>query len=232
MKKIHTIVFACIVLFSAATAMAQEQYKLKFHDFNELVVADDINVDYICDPSKAGEVEFEAPKHLVSLIVFEPSKTKLTIKLSDKNVEYPKVPTVKVYSSYLTNLKNDGDSLVQVLSIADGPKFSCRVIGNGKISIHNIKANEISATILTGKGAIAINGECKVASLNVTGSGQINAEGLKALEVKATASSGSIVCHAVEKLNAGGLSGKIQFRGTPEVKKQFLSNVKIISIEE
>lgn len=220
-----------IAFIGMFTAIANDSYKLKFHDFNELTVVDDINVDYICDPSKAGMVEFEAPKNLVSSIIFEPSKTKLSIKLAASDSVYRQLPTIKVYSSYLTSVKNDGDSLVRVLSIADGPKFSCRVIGNGKILVHGIKTNELSASIFAGNGKITIFGECKLANLKVTGSGTIQAEELKSLEANCTASHGSIYCNAVEKLSVGGVSGNVFYRGTPELKKRFLSHIKLTQLE-
>lgn len=220
-----------IAFIGMFTAIADDSYKLKFHDFNELTVVDDINVDYICDPSKAGMVEFEAPKNLVSSIIFEPSKTKLSIKLAASDSVYRELPTIKVYSSYLTSVKNDGDSLVRVLSIADGPKFSCRVIGNGKILVHGVKTNELSASIFAGNGKITIFGECKLANLKVTGSGTIQAEELKSLEANCTASHGSIYCNAVEKLSVGGVSGNVFYRGTPELKKRFLSHIKLTQLE-
>lgn len=220
-----------IAFIGMFTAIANDSYKLKFHDFNELTVVDDINVDYICDPSKAGMVEFEAPKNLVSSIIFEPSKTKLYIKLAASDSVYRQLPTIKVYSSYLTSVKNDGDSLVRVLSVADGPKFSCRVIGNGKIIVQDVKTNELSASIFAGNGKITIFGECKVANLKVTGSGTIQAEELKSLEANCTASHGSIYCDAVEKLSVGGVSGNVFYRGTPELKKRFLAHIKLTQLE-
>ena len=231
MRYILKVGFLLTILFGAVSALANDTYKLKFHDFNELTVVDDINVDYICDPSKAGMVEFDAPKNLVSSIIFEPSKTKLSIKLAASDSVYRELPTIKVYSSYLTSVKNDGDSLVRVLSIADGPKFSCRVIGNGKIIVHDVKTNELNASIFAGNGKITVYGECKVANLKVTGSGTIQAEELKSLEANCTASHGSIYCNAVEKLSVGGVSGNVYYRGTPELKKRFLAHIKLTQLE-
>lgn len=231
MKKILLILHICFVLIGTITVSANDHYSLKFHDFNELNVVDDINVDYVCDPSKAGTVEFDAPKDLVSSIIFEPSKTKLVIKLAASDSTYHDLPTITVYSSYLSNVKNDGDSLVRVLSVADGPKFSCRVIGNGRISVRDVKANEVNASIFAGNGIISINGECKLANLKVTGSGHVQADELKSLEVSCSTSHGTIHCYAVETLRVGGVSGKVYYRGTPTIKKRFLSHIKLTPIE-
>lgn len=232
MNKVLRIILSCFVFLNVNNLMANDNYKLKFQDFNELNVVDGINVDYICDESKAGTVEFSASKDIVSSIIFEPNKTKLSIKLASRDTVYTDLPTITVYSSYLTSVKNDGDSLVRVLSVADGPKFSCRVIGNGRIAVRNVKANEVNVTILTGKGIISIYGECKLADLRVAGAGHIQADELKALDVSCSASHGTINCYAVENLSAGGVSGKVFYRGNPQIKKRFISHVKLTSLDE
>lgn len=232
MKK--TSLFICLmVAFAALNAVAQEsRYVMKFDDFNELKIFDGVNVDYVCDPSRAGEVEFYAPKDLVSVFIFESSKTKLSIKLASSDTPLINLPKLTAYSSYLTNVTNDGDSLVRVLSVARGPKFSCRVTGNGRLSVRDVQANEVNATVLAGKGVISIYGECKVANLKVAGAGEIQADELKATDVScASAGVGSIHCYPVGMLSVGGLSGKIYYRGTPEIKKRFLSNVKLLPID-
>lgn len=232
MNRILNILCVCVALFGTFLAEAKDHYKLEFYDFNELIVVDDINVDYVCDPTKAGTVEFDAPKDLVSSIFFEPSKTKLSIKLASSETPYADLPTVTVYSSYLSSVKNDGDSLVRILSVADGPKLSCRVIGNGRIEVKDVKTNEISVSIIAGNGEVTIAGECKLANLSVTGSGIIHAEKLRALEISCTASHGTVNCNAVELLSVGGVSGKVNYLGTPKIKKRFLSHVKLTQIQE
>lgn len=229
------IILLSVMMISSAWLYAQtdvSHYQMKFDNFNELKVVDGVNVDYVCDPSRAGIVEFDAPRDLVSAFIFEPTKTKLTIKLTASETPYKDLPTLRVYSSYLTNVTNDGDSLVRVLSVAEGPKFNCRVTGNGSISVRNVKANDVSATILAGKGVIVIYGECSTANLKVAGAGQIQADELKASVVSCSSTGvGSIHCYAVEQLSYGGLSGKIYYRGTPELKKRFLAHVALVAID-
>lgn len=209
-------------------------YQLKLNDFHELKVVDGVNVDYVCDASRAGLIEFDANVSVASAVIFEPSKQKLEIKLASRDSVYTSLPTVKVYSSFLSKLNNEGDSLVRVLSMAPEAKFQCRVMGNGSISLRNVKVNELKASIIAGHGTIAVFGTATTATFKVTGAGHIQADDLQATDVSATVTgTGAINCYATGQLSVGGVgSGKIFYRGRPEIKKSFLSKVKLIPLDE
>lgn len=223
--------FAAVLSFNAA-ADELSHYNLKLDDFHELKVVDGINVDYHCDPARAGLVEFDALPAVASAVIFEPGNGKLSIKLAASDTPYAGLPTVHVYSSFLSNVSNEGDSTVRVLSVAPGAKFSCRVMGNGLLSVRNVEASSVNATILSGRGMISIFGKCETATLKITGAGQIQADELQATDVNCTATgTGTIHCYATRLLNVGGLSGKVFYRGAPTVKKRFFSAVKVNSID-
>ncbi len=221
----------CVLGFSASAET--HRYDMKFDEFHELKVIDGINVEYVCDPSKAGLVEFEADAKVASAIIFEPNKGKLSISLASRDSVYHDLPTVRVYSSYLSAVKNEGDSTVTVHSPAPCPKFSARLIGNGFLFVNDIKATEIGADIISGHGTIKMTGKATTLKASVTGAGEIDTTGLPALYVSATITgTGVISCNAEKKLSAGGLgTGKLLYRGTPEIKKKLLSSVKIISLD-
>lgn len=226
--------FSFIFVFCTASAFVQAQnatshYEFSFGEFHELKVVDGINVDYQCDPSKAGKVEFEAPADLASAIIFEPSKGKLSIQLALRDGSYLNLPTVKVYSTYLNKVSNEGDSLVRVLSVAKGPQFSCRVMGNGRLSVRDVDATTVDASILSGHGIISITGRADKIKLKITGAGSIQADELSAKEGDCSVTgTGVINCSVSELMKAGGVgSGKIIYRGEPEIKKGFLTRVKL-----
>lgn len=101
-------------------------------------------------------------------------------------------------------------------------------MGNGRLSIRNIEATTVNASILSGHGIISIFGTANQANLKITGAGTIQADELKATKVSCTsAGTGTIACYPVEFLSVGGLGGTVQYRGQPEVKKRFLTSVKI-----
>ncbi len=215
------------------TASGLKHYELSVGEFHELEVVDGINVDYEYDSYKAGKVEFESTADVASSILFQPSSGKLKIELANRDTVYPSLPTVKVYSTFLSKVSNEGDSTLRVLSINPGPSLKARVIGNGRLVVRNVRTNNAEASILSGKGTLVIYGTTENASLSVTGAGQIQADDLKANDVKCTLTgTGSVFCYPVESLYVKGVGSiKVYYRGTPKIKKNWISNAKIISLD-
>lgn len=193
-RKLIPIILATAAV--AAYAAEPTRYELDVKDFTELKVTDGINVDYRCNPDSAGKAVFNTSPELASAIYFVPGKSKLEIQLATKeNGKYDGLPTVTVYSNFLSKVENSGDSLVRVVSIAPGPKFKARVIGNGHLLVRNVKANQVDASIDTGNGTITIYGSADQAKLSTTGKGNIQADGLTANSVKCSLwGTGSIGC--------------------------------------
>lgn len=234
MKKLLFAALAAVAFLPVSVSAQSRSYTLDVHEFHELEVVDAINVDYQCNPEKAGKVEFETSPELAPAILFEPNKNKLSIKLTPSDIPYHNLPTVRVYSSYLSKVENCGDSTVRVLASAGMPEFSAKVIGNGRLVVRNVRATEVKASILTGKGTLVIYGECAKAQLkSVGGSSFLQADDLEAQQVKCSVTgNGTINCYAVDKLNVSGLgSGTVLYRGNPEIKKSALSRVKVKSID-
>lgn len=234
MKKLLFAALAAVAFLPVSVSAQSRSYTLDVHEFHELEVVDAINVDYQCNPEKAGKVEFETSPELAPVILFEPNKNKLSIKLTPSDIPYRNLPTVRVYSSYLSKVENCGDSTVRVLASAGMPEFSAKVIGNGRLVVRNVRATEVKASILTGKGTLVIYGECAKAQLkSVGGSSFLQADDLEAQQVKCSVTgNGTINCYAVDKLNVSGLgSGTVLYRGNPEIKKSALSRVKVKSID-
>lgn len=234
MKRIFFLLAAFSFGITLLSAQNTRRYELKFGEFHELKVVDGINVDYISDPSRAGTVEFMADQTTASSVIFEPGKGKLSISLASRDTVYTKLPTVTVYSSFLSYVKNSGDSTVRVLSPAPVPKFKAQLVGNGRLVARDIKATEVEGAIYTGHGIMVLSGETTMAKLNIAGgASQIQADELKANEVSCTVTgTGTVNCYAVKKLSVGGLgSGKVIYRGTPEIKNKLVSKVKVVSLD-
>lgn len=218
-----------------AWAADRKHYELQFGEFHELKVVDGINVDYTCDPSRAGKIEFEADQSTASSVIFSPGKGKLSISLASRDTVYRNLPTVKVYSSFLSTVKNEGDSTVRVIAPAAGPKLSVKLVGNGRLIVRDVSATEVNANIVSGRGTIVLTGRTETAKLSLTGgAGEIQADEMSAQEVSATVTgTGAIFCHPGKSLSYGGLgTGKVYYRGTPAIKKKFLATVKLISLDQ
>lgn len=232
MRRILILIVVTLIGVGAYAASPMSRYELKVGDFDELKVVDGINVEYVCDSNRAGLVEFETTKELASAVIFEPSKGKLSVKLASRETPYQNLPLVRVYSSQLVSVSNEGDSLVRIVSLPQNVRFSCRVMGNGTLSVRDLCAGNLTASILSGRGVISIFGHCDKASLKIAGAGSIQADELEAKTVSCSmAGTGTINCYATSLLEVGGLGGTVNYRGTPEVKKRFLSTAKINPID-
>ncbi|MDE5836844.1 MAG: DUF2807 domain-containing protein [Paramuribaculum sp.] len=234
MKKLFITLAITALGCSASYSQSVTKYELDVKDFIELKVTDGINVNYICNPDSAGKAVFYASPEMASQIMFKPGSSKLEILLAPKEERINReLPTVTVYSKYLNFVENSGDSIVRVLSVASGPKFKARVIGNGRISVRNVEANTVEGALDTGKGYITIFGTCTEAKLNCTGTGHIQADGLIAQNVNCRlAGTGTIGCNAVQTLNIMGIgSGTVFYKGNPQIKKRAVG-VKVEPIAE
>lgn len=211
-----------LAAFGLGAQNPAQHYALNVKDFSELCVVDGINVDYVCMPDSAGYAVFDARPEVASQIMFEPSGGKLKVQLASRDVDVDRLPTVRVYSRYLTSVENSGDSLVRVLSLAPGPKFKATLMGNGRLSVRGVDANEASAVLATGNGQLVVTGRCSTAKLRLAGTGSIVADDLEADDVSCTvAGTGTIGCWAKNNLSASGLgSADVIYRGEPNVRKR------------
>ncbi len=210
--------------FMGSRAAELVKYELNVNEFFELKVIDGINVVYSCNADSAGLAVFTCPASTASAFIFNNKKGKLSMQVSTESVGKADLPVVTVYSTYLTKVENSGDSLVKVLNVAEGPKFSAKLIGNGRLVVRDVKATEVNGAISTGNGTLILSGKCQEAKLNFMGTGVIQADELEATSATVKASgTGSIGVWASEKLSIMGAgSTKVYYKGTPEIKNRSL----------
>lgn len=237
----NKLIASIIAIISAITLSAQTPgasgmapYELNVKEFNELKVVDAINVEYFCNPALAGKVQFESTSDVASAIIFDPNgKGKLEIKLANRSVPMQNLPTVRVYSSYLTKVENSGDSTLRVLSVAPGAKFEARLIGNGNLYVRDIKVARADIKLSTGKGTINVSGSCQSANISLTGSGTIDAFGLQSADATCKLlGTGWIKCSAADNLNISGAgSGTVSYKGKPVTRVKTMG-IKVKSFDD
>lgn len=153
MRNLLAVLSFLLPMVSFAQNSGYESFSLDVKEFNELKVVDGINVEYFCDPSQAGKVKFESTRAMADAIIFEANgKGKLEVKLAIRDNKYENLPTVRVYSTYLTKVENDGDSTLTVVTSAPGPKFQGKLVGNGRLVVNGVTAARSEFTLATGKG--------------------------------------------------------------------------------
>lgn len=203
-----------------AIAVQAREITYEVGPFDKLSQMGDVNVVYRSVPDSVGIVKYESDTDFGDALEISNNKGKLTIKeLSGHGLG--QVPTLHVYSDYISQVRSEGNSTVIAELSASTPTLSVRLVGNGRIVCENVSSAEVKASISTGNGDIVLRGKCTQASFELAGTGVIQADGLEAQSVKCSVlGTGSIGCWAVDNLDVRGIgTTKIYYRGEPKVKK-------------
>lgn len=240
---IRNLIISAVATILAASAAAQSnitdgRYVLSVGDFTSLQIANGINVEYAANADSAGIAVYSTGQYKPGVFIFNNnSKGKLKIELSTDIAVAPmtNLPTVRVYSQFLQEARNDGDSTLVLLSVAPTPKLKIRLIGNGKILADSLNITTVDASVNTGSGTIKLSGTCTEANLKCTGTGLIDAEWLDSNKANCTIlGTGSIRCNIPDgplKIKGSG-TGKVYYRGTPsEIKSYQIGTIKAVAIQ-
>lgn len=235
MKKLCLLIAllsATLAGVSAERAHKTGAYDLKVADFSKIDLVDGFNVEYHCSDDSAGIITFETTNDIASKILFEVKKEKLVIQKAFHGPDEMRLglPTIHVYSRFLTEVRNSGDSTLVVNSPKSTVKFKAEVIGNGRIVVRDIDCSKFDGAINTGNGTLVVSGKCIDATLTNTGVGTIQADGLQADRASCRFfGKGTTGVWATEVLQVkGALPGKLYYRGTPAKIKNYSVGVKII----
>lgn len=216
--------FLFIFAFSIFSLRAEElkDYKLEVGQFNKLKITDDVNVEYRCNPDSTGWIFYRGEEEFADAFIFSNDKGTLKIQVSTEDVDKPNLPTVYVYSDYLTEVENSSNYIIRVRKPAPMPAFKIVQIGNGKIEVSDVNATTVMMKLATGNGTIVVDGECKTAEFTMVGTGLIQADMLKSTDSNCKIlGSGSIGCWATDKLEVFGIgTTKIYYKGEPAIKKK------------
>ena len=103
MRNLRFLISSIIMLAFAANA---ETFRIPVGEFSELVVNDDIDVVYSANPDSLGLVVFNIPNEYAHFILTDCNKGRLKIEVSSDAVGI-KMPTVYVYSSFISRVENN-----------------------------------------------------------------------------------------------------------------------------
>ncbi|MDE6360492.1 MAG: DUF2807 domain-containing protein [Muribaculaceae bacterium] len=231
-------IFIAIFMTAVASLAAQEvhRYELKVGDFNRLVVDDGINVEYRCSEDSAGLAVYETTRAVADQLIFDFSKKGRLMVQKQFHGEgelTEGLPVVKVYSKFLSQVQNNGDSTVIVASVAACPEFKATVIGNGRLVIKDIHATKFEGAIKTGNGQLVVSGKCDQASFSNTGVGSVQADNLEAADVSCRFfGTGTTGVWATESLTIKGMfPGKLYYKGNPAKVRNYSMGVKIFHMD-
>ena len=152
------ILFIATLLSSVIqlNALEKQFFTVNVGDFTQLMVTDNVNVEYQCNPDSTGYAKFTAVPDMANQIIFSNNKKgKLTVSVGTDSVNAEKLPDIIVYSAYLQNADNQGEGTLKVVSVAPTPQLKIKLMGNGAIEVSNIVATSVDLEIFTGKGPSA-----------------------------------------------------------------------------
>lgn len=234
MKRLLISLIATTFTLIGISAQNLSRYELNVNDFTELRIINGVNVNYICNSDSAGKAVYIATDETASALIFNNNKGRLEIRIDPKKNNLTNLPTVNLYSKFLTKVENHGDSIVKVLNITPCPDFKGRLVGNGRLIIKNLDVINFDGSIDTGNGQLIVNGKCTNAKLSCTGTGTIQADDLVANDTKCVLlGTGSIGCKASKNLNVAGATsgGKVYYKGDPEQIKNRSVGAKLVPLD-
>lgn len=221
---------------TSAANDAVSKYELNVKDFSQLIVDDSFNVEYKSSDELAGMAVFETSKKIADKIIFQNNnKGKLVIQKAfyeDDDLKL-NLPTITVYSRFLKEVKNNGDSTVRVLSVRPTMELKAMVVGNGRLVVRGVDCSKFDGSIKTGNGNMVVTGKCESAILSNTGTGAIQVDELEAVDVSCRFfGTGTTGCWATGTLTVKGvMAGKLYYRNEPKRIRNYSVGVKIYSLE-
>ncbi|MDE7402598.1 MAG: DUF2807 domain-containing protein [Muribaculaceae bacterium] len=219
MRILHKILLSAFMILLLPAIAAGRDYTYNVGPFDKLSERGNINIIYRCVPDSSGIVKYTSDRDFGKALEITNEKGKLFIKETRHNLG--EVPTVYVYSHYLTNISLDGDATIQADMTAKTPKFGVSLTGNGRIEVSGLDVSQIKASYTAGNGQIILTGTTQTAKFNLTGAGRIEADNLQARNVSCTViGGGDIYCWSTTKLDITGIgTTRIHYKGCPEIKK-------------
>ncbi len=220
MKLLRILLIA--ILAGLGAGVSAKDYHLDIGQFTKLSIDDSVNVVYSCVPDSTGTIAFSAPEELADAFIFQLNKGDLKIKVATEVVNRSDLPTIHVYSDFLTHATNSGLGTLRIERPAPCPEICLKVMGNGTIEASDVRATVLKGKISTGNGTLSISGSGDRAEYTMVGTGTIQADLFKAQAVKCRClGGGTIGCwpEATLKVDCLG-STKVYYKGEPIVTKR------------
>ena len=220
MKNIRILLWV-VVMWMGISSQA-ETYTVETGQFEKLKINGNLRLVYSNKPDSTGLARYEAPEGNNEIFSFSIKKDgTLKVQPSDEKWGQSDLPVVYVYSDFLSSVESFSELTVDIAKLSPVSNFSVTQVGNGTITVDNLKCNTVKASINTGNGSIYLSGDCVTANFMMVGSGLISADRLAAENVKCRViGTGSIGCWPLDNLTVTGLgSTKIYYKGKPNIKK-------------
>lgn len=235
MKMKKSVLLLLAVVAGLSFTVRADAYRIKVGEFNELYVTNGINVVYSNNTDSVGYAYFDTKPEYANLVIIQYEKDKLRVQLAPEADGLKGLPTVRVYSTYLTRVDNTSDSTVVVHGAKPSAKFTAQLQGNGRLVADSLEANVLELKLITGRGQIVASGKCNNLTVQNVGTGEIQADAVDAANVTCKImGTGTVGVSTSGKLNVSDMgTGKVYYRGKPsQVTVSKLGRIKAIALDE
>jgi Protein of unknown function (DUF2807). len=239
-KSLLLTLLACVITLHADAqifkkVIGNDKYETrsyKVNDFSKVTISHPLNVVYKANPDSAGYISIYGESNILDLISLKSEKGNLSIKLNGMRTPEFGVILIRMYSSQLNNVVNEGGSSFEILSPINDSEIKLSVIGTGQIKAGQIDCGLLNVNI-SGGGDILVKGTAGMGDYSVTGKGEIRANDVVANEANATITgSGTIRCNATKSLKTFLTgNGKIIYSGQPELKTRTIGTGQVVPAE-
>ena len=117
---IMAVAMAAMGCATAQNTVETQRFAFNKGDFGKLRINDNVNVEYVASADSAGYIVFECDPRAASDMLFTLDKETLKIETADEDALRFRLPTIRVYSRFLSSVENSGDSTVYINSPAPG----------------------------------------------------------------------------------------------------------------
>lgn len=203
--------------------------EFKVNDFSKVSLSEPFNVIYKVNPDSAGYIQVYGEENILDIISLKSEKGNLAIKMNGLRTPEFGVVLIRMYSSSLTEILNEGAATIEVQSPIEGAEIKFSVIGSGQIKAEHTTSGVLNLNI-GGGGDILVGGTTGMGDFSIQGNGEIRAAQLKAEEVKAVITgTGNIRCHADKSLKTFLTgNGKVAYTGNPELKTRTIGTAQVV----
>lgn len=102
----YIFLLAMVWVSLLTNARDAENYKVEVGQFDKVKVLDNVNVVYRCMPDSTGWVQYRGAKEFADAFIITPKDGTLKIQVSTEDVGHPDLPTLYIYSDFLTSVEN------------------------------------------------------------------------------------------------------------------------------
>ncbi len=205
-----------IYSMTSSNKTLQNKTERKLPAFNGLSLA--ISADVILTQGAVQKVEIQASDRIQKLIETEVKDGILKIQWADRFFINTSGESIKIYITMvdITALRISGSGDILANGNISASTIQLSISGSGKISLNNLKAQKIDASI-SGSASILVGGSNPAETLEVgiSGSGDFDAKELPVKRVEISLSgSGNCSVYAVESIKARiSGSGNVYYNG-------------------